>query len=162
MRYSMPCIRAIKAGCAETNKNLEYSNFLHTYCDEDYARDISDRRSLTSKSDLFNGAVIFWCAREQYKTPRRISNAETKAIYTRVLDKNWVKNFYRSIVYPIGPLSKLYKDKQATIKIVLVDRTTPQARHLDFLITIIYEPHFCKTFAMVDTRSNMQSDGIHY
>ena len=29
-----------KAGDAEINKNQEYSNFLHTYCDSYHARDI--------------------------------------------------------------------------------------------------------------------------
>ena len=32
-----------KAGYAEIRKTKEYSNFLHTYCDADHTRDISDR-----------------------------------------------------------------------------------------------------------------------
>ena len=51
--------------------------------------------------------------------------------------------------------SKLYEDKQATIKRVLADRITPQARYINVLITDIHEIHICKTFYMVDTISNM-------
>ena len=32
-----------KAGYSKINKTKEYSNFLHTYCDVDHARDIVDR-----------------------------------------------------------------------------------------------------------------------
>ena len=65
-------------------------------------------------------------------------NAETRAMYTGVLDQNWIRDFFRSIGYPIGPPSKIYEDNQATIKIVLVDIITPQARLLGVLITAIH------------------------
>ena len=45
---------------AEMNKNQEYYNFLHTYCDSGHARDPSDRRSVTSTVHLFNDTLIDW------------------------------------------------------------------------------------------------------
>ena len=74
-----------KAGDAEINKNQEYSNFLHTNCDADNARDISDRRSVTSTVHLLNGTIIEWCTGKQSETYRISPNAETRAIYTGVL-----------------------------------------------------------------------------
>ena len=53
-----------KLGDAEINKTKEYSNFLHTYCDADHARDISDRCSVTSTVHLLNGTIIACCARK--------------------------------------------------------------------------------------------------
>ena len=92
-----------KEGYAEMSKNEEYSNFLHTYCDADHERDISDRRSVTSSFHLFNSTIIDWCAKKQSETSRGSSNAETRAMYKGVLDQNCIRYFFRSIGYPIGP-----------------------------------------------------------
>ena len=73
-----------------------------------------------------------------------------------MLDQNWIRDLFRSIGYPIGPPSKLYKDNQATIKRVPADQITPQARPLEVLITALHELYLRKTFDMVYTRSNMQ------
>ena len=81
---------------------------------------------------------------------------------TGVLDQNWIRNFFRSIDYPIGPPSKIYKNSQETITIVLADRITPQARYLNILITAIHELHLRKTFDMVDPRSNMHLANLNY
>ena len=78
-----------------------------------------------------------------------------------MLDKNCIRNFFRLIGYPIGPSSNLYEDNQATIKIVLVYSITPQYRPLNLLITTLREICLCKTFDMVDTRSNMQLADIN-
>ena len=51
-----------KVGDAEIRKTKEYSNFLHTYCDEDHAKDIYDGRSFASTVHLWNGAIIDCCA----------------------------------------------------------------------------------------------------
>ena len=126
-----------KSGKTEIRKNKEYSNFLHTYCDADHTIDISDRRSITSTVHIFNGTIIDWCDKKQYETSRNSSNAETRAMYTGVLDQNWIRYLFRSISYPIGPLSKLYEYNQAKIKRFLTDIITPQARPLDVLITAI-------------------------
>ena len=92
-----------KAGDAETIKTKEYANFLHTCCNTYHARDISDRLPVTSTVHLFNGNITTWCAKKKSETSRSSSNAETRAMYTGVLDKNWIRDFFRSIGYPIGP-----------------------------------------------------------
>ena len=66
-------------------------------------------------------------------------------MYIGVLDKNWIRNFFVSIGYPIGIPSKLYEDNQAKIKRVLVVRITPQARPIVILITALHELHLQKT-----------------
>ena len=75
---------------------------------------------------------------------------------TGVLDQNWIRDFFISIGYPIGPPSKIYEENQATIKILMADRITPQSRPLGVLIIALHELHLRKIFEMVDTRSNMQ------
>ena len=49
-----------KSGSAYIKQNQEYSNFLHTYCESDHARYISDRCYVTSTVNLFNGTIIDW------------------------------------------------------------------------------------------------------
>ena len=137
-------------------KNKEDSNFLHTYCDADNTRYISDKLSVVSIVHIFNVTIVYWCSKKQSKTPINSSNAETRAIYTGLLDQNWIIDFSMRIGYPIGTSSKLYEDNQATIKIVLTDRITLQARPLNILITVLHEIHLRKNFNMVDTRSNIQ------
>ena len=92
-----------KAGDTKINKNKEYSNFLHTYCDADHAIDTSDRISFTSTVHILNGTLIAWCNKKQSETSINSSNEETRAIYTGVLDQNWIRDFFRLICYPIGP-----------------------------------------------------------
>ena len=77
-----------KSGDAEIRKNKEYSNFLNTYFNTYHARDISYRRLVTSTVHIFNGTIIDWCDKKQYETSRKSSNAETRAMYTGVLDQN--------------------------------------------------------------------------
>ena len=55
-----------------------------------------------------------------------------------VLYKDWIRDFFRSIGYPIGPPSKNYQNNQATIKILMVYRITPQARPIDVLIAACF------------------------
>ena len=82
-------------------------------------------------------------------------------MYTGVLDQNLMINFFRSIGYSIGSISKMYEDKQVTIKIVLADIINPQDRPIDALISALHELHLRKTFEMVDTRSNMQLHDLY-
>ena len=73
-------------------------------------------------------------------------------MYAVVLDKNWIRNLYTSICYPIGPPSKLYQYNQATTKRALTDRISPQARPINVIITALHELHLPKRFEMLDTR----------
>ena len=56
-----------EAGSAEINKNQEYSNFLHTYCDTYHARNISDRHFVTSIAHFFNSTIVeCWSKKNWY------------------------------------------------------------------------------------------------
>ena len=82
-------------------------------------------------------------------------------MYTWVLDKNWIRDFFRSIGYTIGPPPKIYEDNQSTIKRVLEDRIITQTRPLDVLISYLHELHPRKASEMVDTRSKMQLSDLN-
>ena len=57
-------------------KNQECSNLVHTYCDTDHAKDISDIHSFTSIDHLFNGTVFDWYNKKQPDIYRSSSNEE--------------------------------------------------------------------------------------
>ena len=105
--------------------------------------------------------LFFWWSKKKYETSRSISKAKTRAIYTVVLDKNWIRKLYISIGYPIWPPSKLYENNQATIKRVLSDIITLQSRPLVVLVVILWEICLRKSLDMVDTRSNTQLSDIN-
>ena len=98
---------------------------------------------------------------EKPDTSRRNSNEETREMYTRVWYKNWIRNFYISIGYPIGSPSKIYYNNQETLKRrVLENIINPQARYLNVLITVTHKLHLI-FFEMLDTISNMQLDYLN-
>ena len=82
-------------------------------------------------------------------------------MYTGVLYKNWIRDLFISICYPIGPPSKIHEENQATIKRLMLDRITLQARPIDVLITTIHELHPRFFLTMVDTRLNMQISDLN-
>ena len=84
-------------------QNNEYYNFFQTYFDADHVRDLADRRSVTPIVNLFNGTLTYRCSKKQSGTSRISPNAKTRAMYTGLLDKNWIRNFFVSSGYPIGP-----------------------------------------------------------
>ena len=94
--------------------------------------------------------------KKQYKTSRISPNAEIRSKYTGVLEKKWIRYFYRSIGCPKAPPTKIYEDNQETMENVLADIIAPQTRPLEILITAIHDLHLRKTFGMVDTTSNIQ------
>ena len=144
-----------KAGSADIYQTQEYSNLLHTYCYADDSIDLAYRISVTLTSHLFNGTFVDWCTSKKSKTYRISSNVETRLIYTGVLDKNWIRNFYISIVYIIGPPSKLYEYNQSAIKIFLSDSITPRTRHIDVLVSALRDHYFCKYIYICCTQYQM-------
>ena len=71
-----------KAGTININEIQKYSNFLHTHCNKYNAVDITNRRSLTSTTYLFNVTVIKWYAREKMRHPQAVPlQKQEKCIY---------------------------------------------------------------------------------
>ena len=83
-----------KAGISEINETQEYFDFLHTYCDANHARYLTDRCAITSTDQLFDRTAIEWCNKTS-ETLKISSNAETIAMYIGVLDQNCIRNFYK-------------------------------------------------------------------
>ena len=79
-----------------------------------------------------------------------------------MLDKNWIRDFFKSIDYPIGTLSELYEDNQSTIEIVLEEIINPQDIPTEVPITYLHKLHSQKIFEIVDTRSNIQLVDLNY
>ena len=85
-----------KSGKAEINQIQKYSNFLHTYCNAEYARYITDWLSVESTACLFNDTIFKWCSKKHTKTLWWSSKAETWEMYTGSLYQNWI----RFCIYP--------------------------------------------------------------
>ena len=80
-----------KSGKSGINQTQQYSNFIHTYCDTDRARDSTYRHSVIYNSRLFNGTIVDWCSNKKNQTLWSSSNANKISMYTDVLDINWIR-----------------------------------------------------------------------
>ena len=78
--------RFFKSSKDEINQTQQYSKFLCKYCHVDHARNLTDRRSVTSTAQLFNGTIVHSCYKKHTKILRRSSNDYTREMYTGVVD----------------------------------------------------------------------------
>ena len=144
-----------KRGTAEYKTN-PYISFIDNYNDGDLARDLRDRRSVTSTVHLFNGVIVDWQSKKQRDSTANTSGSETRSLYHGMQRSNIIRNLCTTIGYGIGEPTATYKDNKATIQSVLADRITPAARSIDVLITSLHDHHSCGRFALQYCRSDMQ------
>ena len=126
-----------------------------TYNDGDFGRDLKDRRSISSNIHTLNGVAIDWKAKKQQRVAEHTNGSEVRALFQGVKQTYCLRNFMLSIGFPICQPTPTYEDNQATIKQVLKDRITPQARPIDVLITSLHEHHARGTFAIADCKSQL-------
>mmetsp|Transcript_54738 Transcript_54738/g.65986 ORF Transcript_54738/g.65986 Transcript_54738/m.65986 type:complete len:118 (-) Transcript_54738:493-846(-) len=108
---------------------------LIAHADGDNARDLSDRRSVTSNVWLFMGVIIAWIVKKQPDTLLHSNGSEVRSLFASVLHSNIIRKRFADIGYPIKGGVPTAEDNQSTIKEVLKDRLTPAVRHIDVLIT---------------------------
>ena len=82
-----------KAGDSEMNKNQEYSNFLHTYCDTDHIRYLSIRGSVTSIVHVFNVTLVSWCAKKNLRPLKRFQLINMRNVHKGIISKLYQKTF---------------------------------------------------------------------
>ena len=76
-----------KAGDEKINKDQEYSNSLHKYCDADYVIDIYDRLLVTSSVHLFIGTLVYWCKKNNLKPLEEVPIQKYENAHRRVSSK---------------------------------------------------------------------------
>ena len=95
--------------------------------DSDLARDLRDRRSVSSSVHEINGVAINWDCKKQRNVAEHSNGSEIRALYHGVRKTYCIRNFLMSIGYGLRHPTPTYEDNLATISQVLRDRIAPQA-----------------------------------
>ena len=141
-------------GRGEAEK-LHHSDLLENFDNADFARDLRDRRSVTSTVHLLNGVAVMWSCSKQTSTSLHSTGAKIRALHKGVRGSIFARNFLAGIGFPHGRPVVTYEDNQATVAAVLADRTMPRLRHIDVLISSLHEWHSSKHFTVHQTKTNM-------
>ena len=106
----------------QSTKAIPYVSFVDNYNDGDMARDLSDRRSVSSTLHLLNGVLVDWQCKKQRDSTNNTSGSETRSLFHGIQRSNMIRNLCTTIGFGIGDPTATYEDNQATIKSVLADR----------------------------------------
>ena len=106
--------------------------------DADFARDLSNRRSVTSTLHTLNSVAVSWKVKKQIETALHPNGAEIRALQSGVKQTIIFRNLLQNLGFPQRRPTITLEDNNSTIAQVLKDRLTPQVRHLDVLITWIH------------------------
>jgi hypothetical protein len=80
----------------------EFGTVLVNSSDADYARDIRDRRSVTSHIHLINGVAVAWKCKKQTISTLHSTGSEITSLTSGVKKSMHLRDFVSSLGYPIG------------------------------------------------------------
>ena len=155
--HTTPLASHFGTGDAEIT-SLDYQHFTghKSWSDSDFARDLTDRRSVISAIHEYNGVACAWHTNKQPDTAASTTDAEICSLFQTA--KRTVS--YRRLLLSIGRASPtatpIFEDNAATIAQVLRDRITPRTKHLDILITWLHEQYSRERFVPIRATSHNQ------
>lgn len=117
------------------------THLLVNYNDADLARDLQDRRSVTSTLHTLHGVAVSWTCKKQTEMALHSNGAEIRALSTGFKKTIGIRQFVTNLGMPISNPTPTHEDNMATIQQVVKDRLTPHVRHLDVLITWLSDQH---------------------
>ena len=151
--------------CHFAKGNAEFidhkTHLLVNYNDADLARDLQDRRSVTSTLHTLHGVAVSWTCKKQTETALHSNGAEIRALATGVKQTIGIRQFFTNLGISISDPTPTHEDNMATIQQVIKDRLTPQVRHLDVLITWLSDQHNKGIFKPSYINTNMMLADIN-
>jgi hypothetical protein len=108
----------------------EFGTQLINYVDADHARDIHDRRSVSSSIHILNGVFIAYRCKKQTTSTLHSTGSEIVSLSAGVKKTIHIRDFLGSVGYPVGDATPTFKDNQATIKSIKASRLHENTRHL--------------------------------
>ena len=113
---------------------IAYNSGLVSFADSDHARELLNRRSVSSVIVLLNGVAVDWKCSKQKETALHSTGAEIRALATGMKLTLALRNLLRSIHYQFCAPTPIYEDNRATILCIRNARIGQNVRHLDTLI----------------------------
>jgi hypothetical protein len=119
-----------------TNLGLYYSSTATphqpiTYCDADFAADITDRKSRTGYVIFLNGGPVMWNSQKQTVTATSTTEAEYVAAWAATHQVIWLRDFVNEIGYPLRQPTPLYSNNQPCIRLIRSPEVHKRTKHVD-------------------------------
>lgn len=118
---------------------LQYSsqaqNLPICYTDADWARDPSDRKSMSGYVFILAGAAVMWKVKRQTVVALSTAEAEYIAASYATREATWVRNFFHEIgrSFAAKPL-QIFVDNQAAIKMTANPVYQSKTKHIDLAV----------------------------
>ncbi len=114
------------------------------FSDSSFVNILPQRRSMQSNCGFLNGIIYTWSSNIQTTIAADSTDAELRSLYSTIKRIISFSYFLTSGAFPDASQSpvQLYGDNNASIKIIQQNKISPCSRHLDILVTFLYEhPH---------------------
>jgi hypothetical protein len=134
----------------------EFGNVLFNSADDDHARDIRDRRSVSSSPHLLNGVVVAWSCKKQALSTLHSTGSEIISLTTGVKKTIHIRDFTYSVGYPMGDPTATMEDNQKTIKCVCASRLQTNTGHLATRISWLNKQYVMGVIKLLYTKTTLQ------
>jgi hypothetical protein len=119
----------------------EYGTSIINSADADHARDIRERRSVSSSLHLLNGVLIEWKCKTQSTSALHSTCPEIISLSEGVKTTGHIHDFGSSVGYPFREGTTTLEDNQGTIKTAESSRLHTNTRHLTTRISWLNEQY---------------------
>lgn len=118
---------------------LQYSSQSNSkpicYSDADWARDPSDRKSVSGYVFILAGAAVIWKVKRQTVVALSTAEAEYIAASYATREATWVRHFFQEIGRPFASSAlQIFVDNQAAIKMTANPVYQSKTKHIDLAV----------------------------
>jgi hypothetical protein len=134
----------------------EYGNVLVNSANANHARDIRDRRCVSSSLHLLNGIIVAWSCKKQNISTLHSTGSKIISLWSGVQKTIHTRDFTSSVGYPIGDPTAKFDDNQGTIKCAKASHLHDNTRHLATHIYWINEQYIMGIIKLLYTKTALQ------
>ena len=122
-------LKGTQNACLHYDSN---SPAFKAFCDSDWGRDPSDRKSTSGFIILFHGAPLSWKVRKQKSVALSSAEAEYLAASLCAREVRWFRSVFSELGRPFGqqPVT-IYTDNQAAVKMSINPVYQSRTKHID-------------------------------
>ena len=121
------------------------------WANSNLARDVANRRSVTTFVHKYNGIAFAWKSKKQNDVVDCTKRAEIQASFMEINRVIQYRIFKTSLGSPICQPTPVYEDNDPVISQVKQDKLTPRITHLDVPMTWLHEQGLMRTCVAIFT-----------
>eukprot|EP00978_Attheya_sp_CCMP212_P017039 scaffold45200_cov53-Attheya_sp.AAC.1 len=113
-----------------THDEITILNDLECFQDAGFARDLTDRRSISACFHFLYGVAVSWKIGKQPAVAAHSTDAELRAMFLAVKRTITFRHFLEHLGYSQADPTRHHEDNQPSIDIVVANKVTSQVRHI--------------------------------